>query len=314
MLAYLQRRLLLVIPILLAVSLVTLGLMELIPGDPAQALLGPYANEENVAKLRESLALDRPFAVRYVTWLGNLLRGDWGTAYSLDRPVRDEILERLSATLLLAGTAFVVGALLGLGAGMLLAIKRHTWLERVLTVGVLAGISLPSFWLGLLLVLVFAVTLQWLPASGMTAILGDGGMIDRARHLLLPALTLALVGAAVLARLMRTQMLDVLHQGYIRTARAKGLAEWRVLGRHVLRNAVIPMIPVLGLQAGYVLGGAVYVESIFQWPGIGRMLVSAISARDLLLVQGGVVVIATGYVLLNLLADLLQHWLDPRLR
>ncbi len=313
MLPYLVRRLLLLIPILLGVSLVVFLLMALIPGDTAQAILGPFANEENLTALRAEMALDRPLPAQYAAWLGNILQGDLGTAHSLSRPVADEVFERLGATLLLAGTAFLLTCLLGLGAGAIMALRQSTWVDRTLTFAVLAGISTPSFALGLVLVLLFAVWLPWFPASGLYSVTGDGGAPDLLAHLALPALTLTLVTSAIVARLMRGQMLEVLRQDFVRTARAQGLPERTVLFGHAFRNALVPMIPVLALQAGYLLGGAVYVETIFAWPGIGRAIVAAISTRDVLLAQGCILVVAAGYVVLNLAADVLQRWLDPRL-
>lgn len=314
MIAYLGRRLLSMLPVLLAVTFLLYALMALVPGDAAEAMLGPYATPENVSSLRTEMNLDAPFLVRYTSWLGQLTRGQFGRAYSIDRPVLDEILERFSATLVLAGAAFLVCAVLGLGAGVYLAVRRRGVGEKLVTSATLVGISMPSFWLGLLLILVFAVELHWLPAGGMFSVFGRESLVDLLRHLLLPALTLGVVAAAVTARLTRAQMLDVLDEGYVRTARAKGLNNVGIVGKHAFVNAFIGVIPVLGLQAGYVLGGAVYIETIFQWPGIGRMLVQAIQARDLLLVQGGVLLVGVSYLVINLLADLLQHWLDPRLR
>lgn len=299
------------IPVLFGISLIVFGLMALVPGDPALAILGPYATDDNLRQLRQDMALDRPLPVQYVTWVGNILQGDFGYAYSMGRPVLDELRERFAATLLLAGSAFVLCAAIGLAIGLIMAVRQFSWIDRSLSLAVLAGISMPSFWLGLLFILIFSIQLQWLPSGGMSPVYGDAGLADLASHLLLPSLTLAIVAAAVVARLMRTQTLEVLRQDFVRTARAKGLKESRVIRRHVFRNALAPMIPVLGVQAGFVLGGAVYVESIFQWPGLGRMLVNAIATRDLLLVQGGVMLIAVTYVLINLAADLIQHALDP---
>jgi len=311
---YTLQRLLLLIPILFGVSLIVFLMMALIPGDPAEAILGSYATPENVEKLRRDLALDRPLHEQYVTWIGNVVQGDFGTSYSLNRPVLDELLDRLGPSLLLAGSAFILCVLIGLGAGIASAIRQNEWPDRLISFFVLIGISTPSFWLALLFVTLFAVHLHWFPASGMFSILGEQNLPDLIWHLILPALTLSLVAAGVVARLMRTNMLEVLRQDFVRTARAKGMNEKRVVGRHALRNAIVGMIPVLGIQAGFVIGGAVYVETVFQWPGIGRMLVQAIETRDILLVQGGVLLLSAGYVLLNLLADVLQHLLDPRLR
>jgi peptide/nickel transport system permease protein len=287
--------------------------MALIPGDPASAILGAYATPENVARLREELGLNKSLLEQYIIWLTHLFQGDLGQSYSLNRPVLDEVLERLGPTLLLAGTALVLCTFLGLLAGSVSAVKQYGWQDKLLTLLVLMGISTPSFWLGLILVLLFAVQLQWFPASGMFAIYGGGGVVDLLHHLILPAITLAVVATGVVARLTRTNMLEVLRQDYVRTARAKGLKERQVIYKHAFKNALVNIIPVIGIQAGFVLGGAVYIETVFEWPGIGRMLVTAITTRDILLVQGGVLLVAASYVFFNLLADVAQRALDPRL-
>lgn len=311
--SYVLKRLILTIPVLLGISIIVFIIMALIPGDPALAILGSYATPENVAQLRTEFGLDKPLVQQYFIWLTNLLQGELGRSYSLNRPVLDEVLERLGPTLLLAGTSLLLCTVLGLIAGIVSAVKQYGWQDKVLTLLVLIGISTPSFWLGLILVLVFSVQLQWFPASGMFAIYGGGDLSDLLRHLTLPAITLAVVATGVIARLTRSNMLEVLRQDYVRTARAKGLSERQVIYKHAFKNALVNIIPVVGIQAGFVLGGAVYIETVFQWPGIGRMLVTAITTRDILLVQGGVMVVASAYVLFNLLADLLQRWLDPRL-
>ncbi|MFQ8430797.1 ABC transporter permease [Amaricoccus sp. W119] len=313
MAAYLAKRLLAAIPVLLGLSVIVFLIMALIPGDPATAILGAYATPENVATLNRQLGLDQPLPNQYLIWLGNILQGDFGRSYALNRPVLDEVLERFQATLILAGTALVLASLLGLLAGVVSAVRQYGWTDRLVTFAVLIGISTPSFFLGLLLILFFAVGLRWFPASGMYAVYGGGDLKDLAWHLVLPAITLAVVATGVIARLTRTAMLEVLRQDYIRTARAKGLTERRVIWRHAFKAALVSVIPVIGIQAGFVLGGAVYVETVFQWPGIGSMLVSAISTRDILLAQGGVLVVAAAYVLFNLAADIAQTLLDPRL-
>jgi peptide/nickel transport system permease protein len=314
MLAYTLKRLVLAVPVLLGLTVIVFLIMAMIPGDPATAILGSYATPENVARLNRQLGLDRPLVEQYFVWLGNLAQGDLGRSYNLNRPVIDEVLERFSATLILAGAALLLCSIFGLIAGVVTAVRQYGWTDRIVTFFVLIGISIPSFWLGLLLILAFAVSLRWLPASGMFSIYGGGDLPDLLRHLTLPAITLAVVATGVIARLTRAAMLEVLRQDYIRTARAKGVSERRVVYRHAFMAALVSVIPVIGVQAGFVLGGAVYIETVFQWPGIGRMLVTAISTRDLLLVQGGVLVVAASYVLFNLVTDLLQHLIDPRLR
>ena len=311
---HIALRLLGLAAVLAAVSLIVFGLMELVPGDPAQVILGPYATAENLLKLRAEMGLDRPWPERYARWVGQLFRGDLGESSSLNRPVADVLAERFPPTLLLAGTAFLLCSVVGLAVGAVAALRQNTWVDRLLGLGVLAGLSVPSFALGLLFIAVFAIGLGWFPAGGMQPVTGEAGLAVLARHLVLPAVTLALVAAGIVARLMRTSMLEVQRQDFVRAARAKGLGEWRVTAHHVLRNAMVAMVPVLALQAGFVIGGAVYIETVFQWPGLGSLLVQAIRARDLLLVQGAVLVLASAYVVLNLAADLVQMWLDPRLR
>lgn len=310
---YLLRRLLLTVPVLFGVTIAVFLIMALIPGDPALAILGAYATPENVAKLKEELGLDKGLVEQYLVWLGNLTEGDLGRSYSLDRPVAAEVVERLGPTFLLAGSALLLSTVFGLGGGVAAAVKQYGWQDRLLTVLALIGISTPSFWLGVVLILVFAVALRWFPVSGMFQVYDGGGVLDLLHHLVLPAVTLAIVAAGVLARIARSTMLEVLRQDFVRTARAKGLSEAAVIGKHAFKNALVSIVPAIGIQAGFVLGGAVYVETVFQWPGIGRMLVTAISSRDILLVQGGVLVLAAAYVLINLAADVVQQLLDPRI-
>ncbi|MBP1848784.1 ABC transporter permease [Rhizobium halophytocola] len=314
MAAYIAKRLVAAIPVIFGLSIIVFVIMAMIPGDPALAILGSYATPDNVAKLNQQLGLDKPLVSQYFIWLGNMLQGDFGRSYTLNRPVIDEVLERFAATLILAGPALVLCSVFGLLAGIVSAVRQYGFADKAITFVVLIGISMPSFWLGLLLILVFAVKVRLFPPSGMYAIYGGGDLLDLLHHLALPAFTLAVVATGVIARLTRTSMLEVLRQDYIRTARAKGLTERKVIYKHAFKAALVSVIPVIGIQAGFVLGGAVYIETVFQWPGIGSMLVKAISTRDLLLVQGGVLVVATAYVLFNLLVDVIQTILDPRLR
>jgi len=314
MLGYILKRLAYMVPVLIGISVIVFLIMEMIPGDPAQVILGSYATPENLARIRESLGLDKPLIQRYFIWLTNILQGDFGISYSLERPVSDEILDRLFPTLLLAGSSLVLCSIFGLLAGIISAVKQYKITDKLITLFVLIGISTPSFWLGLVLVLIFSVKFSIFPASGMSAIYGGGGFWDILHHLILPSFTLAVVATGVIARLTRSAMLEILRQDYIRTARAKGIDERKVIFKHAFKNALVNIIPVIGIQAGFVIGGAVYIEMVFQWPGIGRMLVNAILTRDILLVQGGVVVVAAIYVLINLTADILQHVLDPRIK
>jgi len=301
------------VPVLIGITIIVFVILSLIPGDPATAILGSYATPENVARLNAQLGLDRPLVQRYFIWLGNLLQGDLGRSFSLNRPVIDEILERFNATLILSGLAFVICSVLGILAGVISATRQYGLADKLITFSVLVGISVPSFFLGMMMILYFAVNLRWVPASGMYALYGGGDLPDLLHHLVMPATALAVVATGVVARMSRSAMLEVLRLDFIRTARAKGVRERRVITRHALRYAIVSILPVLGLQAGFVLSGAVYIEIVFQWPGIGRMLVDAILTRDIMLVQGGVLFVAACYVLFNIIVDLAQLWLDPRL-
>ncbi len=314
MLAYIIKRLVLTIPVLFGISIIVFLVISLIPGDPATAILGSFATPENVEKLNRDLGLDKPLPIQYVTWLTGVLQGDLGTSYSLNRPVVDEVFERFGPTLILAGAALGLCAIFGMAAGVASAVRQYGWTDKIITVLVLIGISTPSFFLGIMLILWFSVNLGWFPTGGMYPLFGTGSIWELLHHLALPATALAVVATGVVARLTRSNMLEVLRQDYVRTARAKGMREPAVIGRHAFLNAFVNIIPIIGIQAGFVLGGAVYIESVFQWPGIGRMLVQAISTRDILLVQGGVLVVAASFVLINLVTDVIQVMLDPRLR
>ena len=311
---YLFFRILAAVPVLLGITLIVFVILSLIPGDPAMAILGSYATPENVARLNQQLGLDRPLFQRYFIWLGNLLQGDFGRSFALNRPVIDEILNRFHATLFLSGTAFIICSLAGIAAGVISATRQYGWADKIITFSVLIGISIPSFFLGMMMILYFAVRLRWFPASGMYALYGGGDLADLLSHLFMPALALAAVATGVIARLSRAAMLEVLRLDFIRTARAKGAPERRVILRHALRYAIVSILPILGLQAGFVLSGAVYIEIVFQWPGVGRMLVDAILARDIILVQGGVLFFSSCYVIFNILVDTAQLWLDPRIK
>ena len=314
MIAYIIKRLLSAIPVLLGISVIVFIIMALIPGDPATAILGSFATPENVEKLNRDLGLDKPMIQRYFIWLGNMLQGDFGRSFSLNKDVLDEISERFGATLVLAGVSFVLCSILGVVAGALSASRQFGITDKLITLSVLIGISIPSFFLGMMMILFFSVQLRWFPVSGMWPIYGARDLSALLSHLFLPAVALSVVATGVIARLSRSAMLEVLRQDFIRTARAKGLSESRVIWRHALKAAMVSVIPVLGVQAGFVLSGAVYIEMVFQWPGVGRMLVEAILKRDILLVQGGVVFVAACYVLFNIVVDIIQSLLDPRIK
>ena len=314
MAGYILKRLISAIPVLFGISIIVFIIMAMIPGDPATAILGSYATPENVEKLNRDLGLDKPMVQRYFIWLGNMLQGDFGRSFSLNRAVLDEVLDRFGATLILAGTAFVLCSILGIAAGVVSAARQYGLADKAITFAVLLGISIPSFFLGMMMILIFAVKLRWFPVSGMWPIYGARDLPALISHLTLPAFALAVVATGVIARLSRSAMLEVLRQDFIRTARAKGVHERSVIWRHALRAAMVSIIPVLGIQAGFVLSGAVYIEMVFQWPGVGRMLVGAILKRDILLVQGGVVFVAACYVLFNIAVDVAQSLLDPRIK
>jgi len=311
---YILKRLLSAIPVLLGITVIVFLIMALIPGDPATAILGSYATPENVEKLNRDLGLDKSLVQQYFIWLGNMLTGDFGQSFALNRPVLDEVLERFNATLILAGTAFVLCSVLGIAAGVVSAANQYGWADKAITFTVLLGISIPSFFLGMMMILTFSVNLRMFPVSGMWPIYGDRDIWALLNHLTLPAIALAVVATGVIARLSRSALLEVLRQDYIRTARAKGVHERGVIWRHALKAAMVSIIPVLGIQAGFVLSGAVYIEIVFQWPGVGRMLVDAILKRDILLVQGGVVFVAACYVFFNIVVDVAQSLLDPRIK
>ncbi|HEX3177777.1 MAG TPA: ABC transporter permease [Methylomirabilota bacterium] len=311
---YLARRLLLAVPVLVGVSVVVFMVLHLSPGDPAEIMLGSAATSEDLARLRADLGLTQPLPVQYVRWIGHVARGDLGRSLWMRRAVLPDVLERFRATLLLTGTALVISTTGGVLLGVLAASRPHSWLDRLSAVASLFGASMPVFWLGIVLMVIFSLQLGWLPASGMWAPYGGGDARDLLAHLALPAVTLAAASVTIIARLTRSTMLEVLGQDYIRTARAKGLVERLVIARHGLRNALIPIVTVVGVQAGYLLGGAVLTEAVFAWPGVGTLMVQGILARDFPLVQGCVLVIAVSFVLVNLAVDLLYAWIDPRIR
>ncbi|PYM94695.1 MAG: glutathione ABC transporter permease GsiC [Candidatus Rokuibacteriota bacterium] len=311
---FLLRRLLLVGPVLLGVSLVVFAVLHISPGDPAEIMLGPQATHEDITRLRTELGLDEPLAVQYARWMGRVLQGDLGRSLWMKRPVLGEVLRRFQATVVLAASALLLSTLGGIALGVLSAARRNSLLDRLSALASLFGASMPSFWLGIVLMVIFALWLGWLPASGMFAPYGGGGVGDLLSHLVLPTVTLAAASLTIIARLTRSTMLDVLGQDFVRTARAKGVRESFVVVRHALRNALIPTVTVVGVQAGYLLGGAVLTETVFAWPGVGTLMVQGILARDFPLVQGCVLVIALGFVLVNLAVDVLYATLDPRIR
>jgi peptide/nickel transport system permease protein len=304
MVMYTMRRLLMLIPILLGVTFLTFAIAQVTPGDPVALMLGSYATPERVAQLREQLGFNDPFLVQYARYVWNAAQGDLGRSVRGQTPVLTEILDRFPSTLQLTLSAMLLAVVGGVGGGVIAATAKRKWIDGVTMVTALVGLSLPSFWLAIVLIIIFGVHLKWVSVTG-----GEG-----IKDLILPSFTLALGPMAVLARLTRSSILEVIREDYVRTARAKGL-NWRAVTRiHVLRNALIPVLTVIGLQFAAMLGGAVFIENVFARPGIGRFAVNAIAARDYPQVQGVVLFAATIYVLFNLAVDLLYGVLDPRIR
>ncbi len=301
--AYILRRLVLAVPTLVGVTLVVFALIRLVPGDPARLVLGLQASEEEVQRLRVQLGLDQPLPVQYARFLARLLQGDLGRSVVTGEPVLREIGARLPATVQLAVASTVVATLAGVAAGVVSATRQSSWWDYTVMTVALFGISLPVFWLGLMLMLLFSVHLRWLPAGGY----------GTPAHLVLPTVTLAAFSVAIIARMTRSSLLEVLHQDYVRTAWAKGLSSRAVVLRHALKNALIPVVTVIGLQFGGLLGGAILTETVFAWPGMGRLLVGAIVARDYPVVQGTVLVFAALFTLVNLAVDVLYAYVDPRI-
>jgi peptide/nickel transport system permease protein len=304
MLRYLVRRLLLTIPVLLGVATLVFALIHLIPGDPAQAMLGEGATPEDIAQLRGRLGLDRPLLVQYGSFLNGVVHGDLGVSLRNDQPVARQIIERMPATAELAFAAMAVALLIALPLGIVAAVWRGTWIDHTAMTLSLVGISVPNFWLGPLMAIIFAVELGWLPVGGSGTL----------AHLVLPSVTLGAALAAILARMTRASLLEELREPYVLAARAKGVSRARAVLHHAFRNSLIPIVTILGLQFGVVLTGAVITETIFAWPGIGRLLIQSISFRDYPTVQGCVLLIAITYVGVNLLTDLTYGFLDPRIR
>jgi ABC-type dipeptide/oligopeptide/nickel transport system permease component len=301
---FLARRLLLAIPVLLGVATLVFSLIHLIPGDPVQAMLGDAASPESVTELRSRLGLDRPLYVQYAAFLKDAAQGNLGTSLRTNEPVTAAIAERLPATFELALAAMLVAVAIAIPAGIVAAVWADRGVDHVATTLALVGISMPNFWLGPLLAIVFSVTLGWLPVSGRGTL----------AHLVLPAITLGAPLAAVLARMTRASLIDELRELYVTAARARGVSATRVVLRHAFRNSLIPIVTVLGLQVGAVLTGAVITETIFAWPGVGRLLIQSIGFRDYPLVQGCILLIAVTYVSVNLLTDMAYGYLDPRIR
>lgn len=303
MILFIVKRLSQVIPVILGVTLVVFLIMQMVPGDPAVILAGEGASQETVEKLREDLGLNLPLHEQYFNYISNVVKGDFGNSLKNKQPVLDEILVRLPITIELAVFSIIITIILGLIAGIISAIRPYSLTDISVTIVALLGISVPSFWLGMILMYVFSVKLGWFPVAGWSSV----------AHMVLPAITLGAGGAAIVARMTRSSMLEVIGQDYVRTARAKGLKEYVVISKHALRNALIPVITVVGLQFGSLLGGTVLVESVFAINGLGRMIVDAIRTRDIPMVQGGVLVASLVFVFVNLLVDVLYRVFNKRI-
>ena len=304
MLRYLVRRLFLTIPVLIGVATLVFSLIHLVPGDPAQSMLGDSAPPEDVARLRQSLGLDRPLLAQYRTFLAGVVRGDLGKSFRYGTPVTTEIKSRLGRTLQLALAAMAVAILFAIPLGIIAAVWRGTWIDHTAMTVSLVGISMPNFWLGPLLAILFAVALGWLPVAGS----------GTAAHLVLPAVTLGAALSAILARMTRASVLEELRELYVLAARARGISRARAVLRHAFRNSLIPVVTIIGLQFGAVLTGTIITETIFAWPGVGRLLIQSINFRDYPLIQGCILFISVTYVMMNLITDLTYGLLDPRIR
>lgn len=309
---YIVRRLLLAIPTLIGISFLVFGSLRLVPGDPAVALAGELATPEMVANIREQLGLDQPIFMQYGNYIGRIIQGDFGNSIRSGLPVIEEIQIRLPRTLTLALVSLTFACLIGIPIGIASATRPNSWFDAGSMIFALLGVSMPIFWLGLMLMILFAVLIpQWFGLAGpLLPPTGSGTW----QHLVMPVMALGANSMAIQARMTRSCMLEVLRQDYIRTARAKGQKERIVIYRHALRNAMLPIVTIIGLQFGTLLGGAVLTETVFAWPGIGRLLVDAIAFRDYPIIQGTVLVIAIGFVLANLLVDVLYAYLDPRIQ
>jgi len=312
MTAYILRRLVLLIPVILVVGVVVFALVHLTPGDPAAVMLGDRATAEDIERLRGQLGLNDPLPVQFLRWFGGVLRFDFGESIFIGEPVTQALLDRVQPTLLLTLYALSVQIIIGIPAGVISAVRHNSIFDRILTVIAISGAAIPTFFLGIILILTFAVRLRWLPSGGYVPLTENP--VEHVKAMLMPAFTLGFASAGLLARLVRSSMLDVLREDYVRTAYAKGLPQRIVVIRHALRNALIPALTVIGTSLGALLGGAVVTETVFTIPGMGRLVVQSIARRDYPVIQGAVMTIALTYVLVNLLVDVLYVYADPRVQ
>ena len=308
---YVLQRLLMALVVVLGVTFVVFMIIQIVPGDPARVVLGPYASDESVAGLRARLGLDRPLFVQYVSWLGGVLQGDLGQSLLNGQEVAPQLWGRVGPTFELAMVSLLVGLAIAFPVGMISALKPGSAIDILATLFSQIGVSVPSFWMGILLIIVFSLNLNLLPPSGYTPLAEDPG--DWLAHIILPAFTAGFVSASIQTRFIRSAMLDVLHANYVQTARAKGLTERTVIVRHALRNALINIVTIIGLQITALFSGLVIVEVVFSWPGLGRLAFNAVEERDYPLLQGAVFVVALMVTMVNLFIDLLYFLLDPRI-
>lgn len=311
MMQYLAKRLLQYLPVLALVSIFVFVLIRLIPGDPASVMLGPTATEEQVRLLRIDMGLEQPIWTQYFLWVQRLFSGDFGTSFLNRFPVADLIVRRLPATIELAVVALALALIVSIPLGIIAALRQGRMADHLIVIFSSLGMGIPDFWFGMLLVLLFSLRLNLLPPSGYYSIVENP--LVAAKFIIMPALTLALYISAVFTRFVKSSVLEVLHQDYVRTARSKGLPQWQIVMRHVVRNATIPLITVFGIQLGGLLGGVVIIESIFDWPGLGRLLVQSILKRDYSIVQAIIILTVVVYLSINLLVDMLYAWIDPRI-
>jgi peptide/nickel transport system permease protein len=309
---YMLRRLVQMVPVLIIVTFFVFSLLHITPGDPAVTMLGEEATPENIAALRARMGLEDPLLVQYARWLGNAVQGDLGRSIHSNQPVSEAIVERLPITIQLSVLSILIALIIGIPIGIISALRRNTALDASATTLALAGVALPNFFLAVILIYIFSVQLGVLPPIGYTAIWEDP--VDNLRRMILPSITLGTALSAIIMRLTRSSLLEVLEQDYIRTARAKGLTDARMVRFHALKNALIPVVTIVGLQIGSLLGGTVITETIFGLPGIGRLIVDSIFRRDFPLVQGAILFVAVAFLVTNLIVDLLYAYLDPRIR
>ena len=310
MFSYIVRRFLQTIPVLIGVTLITYMCIWFAPGDPIQSMLGVRATAEQIAEVKSQLGLDKPILLQYVTWMKNILQGDFGRSLQNNKKVLDMILQRLPATLELGIASFIIAVTLGVTTGIISAVMRNSWVDYICRFFAMVGVSMPVFWQGLIFILIFALYIPIFPASGRGM---DPWSLEGLKHLVLPALALGTSTTASLSRLTRSSMLEVLREDYITTARSKGLKDRVVVFKHALRNALIPVVTILAFRIGAIIGGSVITETVFAWPGMGRLAVSALMARDFPVILGNVVLIAMMYVYANALVDILYAFIDPRI-